>query len=144
LGLAALPGSFSANMSTGRSDRILGLQCVCCRQTYHPAIAAQDALEGGIFGTDKYVECAVCGLSVPDGMRDRSYEKRWRRAMKSHLQREEFGLLVALSIVTGMRSTAETDSLFDAILRKLQVHYPDKTLPELTESGNRLRKHLSR
>jgi hypothetical protein len=102
----------------------------------------RDALEAAIIGTDKYVECAVCGLNVPDGLRDPSYERRWRRAMESHLQREEYGLLVALSVVTRMRSGAETDSLFDAILRKLQVHYPAKTLPELIESGDRLRRLL--
>jgi hypothetical protein len=135
--------SLLENMSTGRPEQILGLQCVCCRQTYHPATAAHDALEARILGTDEYVECAVCGLNVPDELRDGSYPKRWRHAMRKELRREEFRLLVALSILTGMKSGAETDSLFDAILRKLQVHYPGKTLPELMESGDRLRRLLS-
>jgi hypothetical protein len=131
-------------MNTGRPEQILGLQCACCGQTYHPDTAMRDALETAILGTDKYVECAVCGLNVPDDLRDSSYEKRWRRALKKQLQKEEFGLLVALSILTGMKSGAETDSLFDAILRKLQTHYPNKTLPELKESGDRLRRLLSK
>jgi hypothetical protein len=136
------PCSSRQPMSSGRAEQILGLQCACCGQTYHPDTAMRDAFESAILGTDKYVECAVCGLSVPDDLRDDSYERRWRRAMKSHLQREEHGLLVALSVVTGMRSGAETDSLFDAILRKLQGHSPTKTLPELKESGDRLRRLL--
>lgn len=125
-------------MHMNRPSQILGLQCACCGQTYNPATAAEDALEVKIFGTDKYAECAVCGLNVPDELRGSSYEKRWRVAMERHLGSEEFRLLIALSMMTRMKSSPETDALFDVVLRKLQVHYPGKTLPELIEGGDRL------
>ena len=129
-------------MDSNRPQQILGLICVCCGQMYFPTTAMRDALENVIFGSDRYVECAVCGLNVPDDLRDSRYEKRWRRAMRVHLQREELRLLVALSLITEINSTGEADALFDFILRKVQIYYPSKSLPEMIESGDRLRKIL--
>lgn len=129
-------------MTLGRQEQILGLECACCRQVYYPSRAVSDAVEAGILGAEKYVVCAVCGLNVPDSMRDDSYKKRWRRAMRVNLRREELSLLLALSVLTAMESSADADRLFNLVLRKLQVRYPDKTLLELKVAGDRLWRSL--
>jgi hypothetical protein len=76
-------------------------------------------------------------------MRTEGYEKRWIRATGAHLRREELRLLVSLSLLTGTKSSAKTDRLFNLVLRRLQIHYPDKTLPELKEAGDTLRRLIS-
>lgn len=125
-------------MASQRAEQILGLECACCKQTYHPERAFEDAFDAQVLGAEKYGVCAVCGLNVPDGLRDDSYRKRWRRAMRVDLEIEELRLLVALSLLTNMQSSTQADRLFNLVLRKLQVRYPDKTLLELKVAGDRL------
>jgi hypothetical protein len=58
--------------------------------------------------------------------------------MRVDLEIEELRLLVALSLLTNMQSSTQADRLFNLVLRKLQVRYPDKTLLELKVAGDRL------
>jgi hypothetical protein len=131
-------------MTSGRPEQIVGLECACCRQMYHPGQALNDAFDTQVLGAEKYVVCAVCGLNVPDSMRDSSYKKRWRRARTVDLRIEELRLLVSLSLLTSMESSVEADRLFNLVLRRLQGRYPDKTLLELKVAGDRLCKSLQR
>jgi hypothetical protein len=131
-------------MIAGRAELVLGLECACCTQMYYPGRAFEDAFDAKILGTDKYVVCAVCGLNVPDSMRSERYKKRWIRATRAHLRTDEFRLLAALSSLTRMQSNEETDRLFNLVLRRLQILYPNRTLPELNEAGEAVRRLMAR
>jgi hypothetical protein len=127
---------------TIRTEQILGLRCVCCTQIYHPDRSFNDAFDAEMLGTEKYVVCAVCGLNVSDSMMTDAYKRRWRLAMEAHLQSEKLGLLVAISSLMEMGSNVERDDVFRQVHKRLQICYPDKTLPEMKIAGDQLRKLL--
>lgn len=129
-------------MMAGRAEPILAVECVCCRQMYHPDRSFNDAFDTAILGTERYVVCAVCELNVPDNLRTYDYKRRWRRAMDEHLRTEKLGFLVALSSLMEMASKTETDDLFREVYKHLQICYPDKTLPEMKMAGDQLRRLL--
>jgi len=131
-------------MIAGRAEQILVVECVCCRQLYYPDRSFNDAFDAAILGAEKYVVCAVCELNVPDSMRTDDYKRRWRRAMEAHLRTEKLGLLVALSSLMEMVSKTETDELFREVYKRLQICYPDKTLPEMKMAGDELRRLLGK
>ena len=64
--------------------------------------------------------------------------------MKAHLRTEKLGLLVALSSLMEMRSGTETDALFREVYGRLQICYPDKTLPEMKMAGDEIRRFLGK
>jgi hypothetical protein len=72
--------------------------------------------------TIAYVVCPICGTNVPEDMRDDAYKKRWLQAMKVHLRRPELRVLIALSLLTRVKSTSVTDKVFDPVLRRLNPH----------------------
>jgi hypothetical protein len=129
-------------MIAGRAEQILAWECTCCRQLYGPNRSFDDAFNAAILGAEKYVVCPACELNVPDSMRTDGYKRRWRLAMEAHLQTEQLGLLVAISSLMDMGSNVETDELFREVYKRLQICYPDKTLPEMKVAGDRLRRFL--
>jgi len=64
--------------------------------------------------------------------------------MKRHLGLPEFRPLVALSLLTRVKSSSARDKAFDGVLRKLNRHYPGKTLLELKAAGDKLWEFLSK
>ncbi len=131
-------------MIRGSPSQILGLECVCCTQVYYPTKTFADQLEAELLGTDDYVVCPICGANVPEDVRDDAYKKRWHLAMKGYLRRPELRLLIALSLLTRVKSTTVTDKVFDLVLRRLNTHYPDKTLWELKAAGDELCEFLKK
>ena len=123
---------------------MMGLICACCKQMYEPDRAYDDAFDAHIMGTDEFVVCAICGLNVPDSLRDQAYENRWRRAMREHLREVKFKMLISLAVLVQMEPDDNTNRLFDFVVRKLQVHYPERTLPELISAGSDLLRLLNK
>ena len=116
----------------------IGLECACCRQMYNPTAALHDSVEAAIFGAERYAVCSVCGRVVPAELRDRDYERRWRRATRLNFSRGDCKLLIALSLLANRAPSAESDKLFNLVLRRAQIRFPDKTWPELKQTGDEI------
>jgi hypothetical protein len=121
----------------------LGLECVCCRQIYHPNQYQNDAVEAHLFGTDPFVTCPVCEMNVPDGMRDSEYIKRYRHVIIQQASRPEWMYLLVLYVLMHQTSASASDRVFDHVLRELYTLYPDKSLPEVQVEAERVA-HLLR
>jgi hypothetical protein len=110
---------------------------------YHPDRAFDDGFDAQVLGTDAFVVCAICGLNVPDSMRDQGYKERWHRAMRRHLRQERYRMLLSLALLIQMEPNAYINGLFDFVVRRLEAHYPEKTLPELIDAGDKLLRLLA-
>jgi hypothetical protein len=119
--------------------QMIGLECACCRQIYHPNKAFHDKIEASVFGAEPFVACPVCEMNVPDGLRDNAYNQRCRSsAVNMCLEQPDVRLLVAFSLLMDGLPIPRNDQFFDTILKGLNLRYPDKTLPQLKRSGDQL------
>jgi uncharacterized Zn finger protein (UPF0148 family) len=116
----------------------ISLQCACCRQLYRPARMFADAVESVLFERDPYVICPICEMNVPADMRHADYKLRCRRVIRLTFGKQEYKVLMALSMLANHTPTPERDSLFNLTLRKAQIQFPDKTWPELKQLGDAL------
>jgi hypothetical protein len=94
--------------------------------------------DGIIFTPDPFSICPICESEVPESLCDSEYKKRIRHAIRTEEAAPELLWLISLSVLFQHGPRSGRDDLFDKILRALQRKYPDKTLRELINAGNRL------
>jgi hypothetical protein len=125
----------------GRMQQETSLQCSCCTQTYHPNRALTDRLEAWLFGSEPYAVCPICEQTVPDGLRDESYSKRWQQAVTRQLQDDKIVRVAMLSVY--LSEGKASDKAFSKVLRDAQNAFPDKAISELTAMGDDVVKYVA-